>query len=101
MLATMPVVSSSATLTMAAREKRGTTTASAATRLPGSVAAASTSRPSSPPIQIDAAARCAQSSASISPTGLVVAGWPARPGKRERGRGAAAGADDARAAPRP
>ncbi len=43
---------------MAAREKRGTTTASAATRPPASVAAASTSRPASPPIQIDAAARC-------------------------------------------
>ena len=51
-------------------------------------------QPTSPPIQIDAAARCAQSSASMAPTGLVVDGWPARPGKRERGRGAAGGAED-------
>ena len=70
-----------ATLTMAAREKRGTTTASAATRLPASRRRGEHEQArASPPIQIDAAARCAQSSASISPTGLVVAGWPARPG---------------------
>ena len=74
MLATMPVASRTATLPMAAREKRGTTTASTSKRLPACVAAARTSRPTRPPIQIDAAARCAQSSASMSPTGLVVDG---------------------------
>ena len=81
MLATIPVASRRATLPIATREKRGTTTARAATRFPGSDAAARTRRPTRPPTQIDAAAMCAQSSASIAPTGLVVEGWPPRPGR--------------------
>ena len=48
MLATIPVASRTATLPIAAREKRGTTTASTATRFPARVAAARTSRPSEP-----------------------------------------------------
>ena len=81
MLAAIPVASSAATAAMAAREKRGTTVARTAARRPGSVAAASTSSPARPPIQIDPAARCAQSRNSMSPTGLVVDGWPASPGR--------------------
>ena len=56
--------------------------------------AASTSSPSSPPIQIEAAARWAQSRASISPTGLVVAGWPASPGSASAAAAQAAGPEE-------
>ena len=50
-------------------------------RAAGLVAAASTSRPASPPIQIDAAARCAQSEREHEPDGAGRRGCPARPGR--------------------
>ena len=68
------------TETNATFEKRGTATASPATREPPEDSRQSTSRPTSPPIQIEPEARCSQSKSSDQPRGAVCAACPAAPG---------------------
>ena len=64
------------TETNATFEKRGTTTESPATRRPAGRLAQTTSRPTSPPSQIEPETRWSQSSRSERPRGAVCAAWP-------------------------
>src|SRR5437764_860082 len=66
-VAITPEAMSSITDTNATLEKRGTHTASPATRLPTARLRHSTSSPMSPPIHSDPATRCTQSSSSERP----------------------------------
>ncbi len=84
----MPVMSRAFTETKATLEKRGTTTASPATRLPTCRLRHSTSSPIRPPIHSEPAATCTQSTVIASQRGEVWAACPAAAGPIEhRARG--------------
>ncbi len=77
------------TETNATFEKRGTVTASPATRLPAERLPQTTSRPTSPPSQSEPEARWSQSSSSETPRGAVCPACPEVPGRTSTAAAAA------------